>query len=56
MLLELIIILVVVVLCVWLLDRYVIPLLPSPLGRVILALIVIAIVIFLLNKYIGLGL
>lgn len=56
MIVELIIILIVLAIAVWLLDKYVVPILPAPIGRIVLALIIIIVVIFLLNKYLGLGL
>jgi hypothetical protein len=51
-LIALLIILLVLALAFWLLDRYVIPAIPAPFGRIIEAVIAIIIILFLLNKYI----
>lgn len=56
MLIELLIIVIVLVISFVLLDRYIVPVIPAPWGRILEAIIAFVVIIFLLNKYVGLGL
>ena len=55
-LITLIIILIVLAISIYLINRYVIPQIPAPWGGWLLALIVLIVVVYLLNRFIGLGL
>jgi len=55
-LISLVIILIVLAICIYLFNRYVVPALPAPWGTWLLALLVLIVIVFLLNRFIGLGL
>jgi len=56
MLVELLIICIVLAIVFYLLWHYVVPVIPAPWGKLVIAIIALVIVIFLLNRYLGLGL
>lgn len=54
--LSLLLILLVLALCFYLFNRFIVPTIPAPWGKIIMAVFAIIVIIFLLNKYVGLGL
>ena len=54
--LEIIILVVVLILIFWLLDRYVVTLLPAPLGRILEAVLAIVVILWLCSRFLGLRL
>ena len=55
-LITLIVILVILAIVFYLVDKYIVPAIPAPWGRVIEGVAALIVIIFLLNKYLGLGL